>query len=117
MSDVGARPVKFEPQFLKTLKQTDFGMFGSNSRGLYRNQVENTRVVDKTSNSGLKAPKFLSEKARESAKSAGTGQPADEISATLAALEIDSSKAEVPLMYRNVEMKYSKFGVDDFDFQ
>ena len=116
-SDVGAPPVKFDPQFLKTLKQTDFGMFGSNSRGQFRNQVENTRVSDKNSNSGLKAPKFLSEKARESAKSAGNGQPADEISATLAALEIDSFKAEVPLMYRNVEMKYSKFGVDDFDFQ
>ena len=30
--------------------------------------------------------------------------------------EIDSKKSEVPVMYRNVEIKYSKFGVDDFDF-
>jgi PAB-dependent poly(A)-specific ribonuclease subunit 2 len=122
ISDVGAPPVKFDPQFLKSLKPTDFGLFGPNTRGLHRNQVEDTRHMDGAGNFGLKAPKFLSEKARESAKtSAGGGsshlENVDEISNTLAVLEVDSSKAVVPLMYRNVEMKYSKFGVDDFDFQ
>lgn len=30
--------------------------------------------------------------------------------------ELESLKPEAPLMYRNLEIKYSKFGVDDFDF-
>jgi PAB-dependent poly(A)-specific ribonuclease subunit 2 len=28
----------------------------------------------------------------------------------------DVTRKEVPAMYGNVEIKYSKFGVDDFDF-
>ena len=115
MCDVGAPPVQFDQQFLGSLKQADFGLYGRNTRGLRRNQVEETRDLNKTANAGLKAPKFLSEKARESAK-AWNDENLDELSGPLAEMEIESKKAEVPVMYRNVEIKYSKFGVDDFDF-
>lgn len=117
ISDVGAPPVKFDAQFLGSLKPTDFGLYGRNTRGLRRNQVEHTRDFDKNANAGLKAPKFLSEKARESAQStAASDEKAEELASPLGDMNVDNKKSEVPVMYRNVEIKYSKFGVDDFDF-
>jgi PAB-dependent poly(A)-specific ribonuclease subunit 2 len=103
---------------LSGLKPAEFGLYGRNSRGLRRNQAEKTRDMDKVANSGLKAPKFLSEKARESAQSRVTAfdDKTDELSNTGAESSNESKKSEVPVMYRNVEIKYSKFGVDDFDF-
>lgn len=116
--DVGAPPVKFDAQFLSGLKATEFGLYGRNTRGLRRNQAEDTRNVNKAGSSGLKAPKFLSEKARELATSqaVSSDDKADELTSPFTELEIESKKSEVPVMYRNVEIKYSKFGVDDFDF-
>lgn len=115
VSDWGAPPVKYDPQFVASLKQTDFGFYGPNTRGLRRNQVEYTRGIGKNANTGLKAPKFLSEKARESAQSR-VPDVEDRIDELVNDHVVESKKAEVPLIYRNVEIKYSKFGVDDFDF-
>lgn len=78
-----------------------------------RNQVEYTRDIDKNASAGLKAPKFLSEKAREASRH---GDKLDDIASPLGDMVPDSKKLEVPVMYRTVEIKYSKFGVDDFDF-
>ncbi|ROT42505.1 exonuclease [Sodiomyces alkalinus F11] len=120
VSDVGAPPPTLDPQFLATLKATDFGLYGPNTRGLRRNQVEDTRKADKATVVGIQAPKFLSEKARESAKAAGntTGfdDGVDDVADTLAKLAEADRKSDCPPMYRNVEIRYSKFGVDDFDF-
>lgn len=79
--------------------------------------MEDTRHSHRIAVSGLKAPKFLSEKARESAKSESHGLgEGPNVSNAVADNETDSKKSDVPVMYRNVEIKYSKFGVDDFDF-
>ena len=119
VSDVGAPPVQLDPAFLATLKQTEWGLYGRNTRGLRRNQLEDTRATAKSS-SAMKAPKFLSEKARESAMSSGS-QAASETKADQghepsSSNELESLRAEAPPLYRNLEIKYSKFGVDDFDF-
>ncbi|KAM3532507.1 hypothetical protein MY4038_003985 [Beauveria bassiana] len=115
--DVGAPPPKVDPQAFSTLKATTFALYGRNTRNLRRNQFEDTRNLTKSVNAGLRTPKFLSEKARESAKSDSVGDDrADELNNPLAEAEIESKKSEVPAMYGNVEIKYSKFGVDDFDF-
>lgn len=118
VSDVGAPPVRFEPQFLAGLKPTEFGSYGRNTRGLRRNQAEDTRNSHKAEIAGLKAPKFLSEKAREVAisDSRGSDDKADDVSSHMGDHEVESKHSEVPVTYRNVEIKYSKFGVDDFDF-
>jgi PAB-dependent poly(A)-specific ribonuclease subunit 2 len=118
ISDVGAPPVKYDPAFLAGLKQIEWGLWGPNTRSLRRNQAEDTRTTSRSSNS-IQPPKFLSEKAREVAKSSGLYAPAEIIQqlpdhASNTALE--SMKPEAPHMYKNVEIKYSKFGVDDFDF-
>jgi PAB-dependent poly(A)-specific ribonuclease subunit 2 len=41
------------------------------------------------------------------------GEPAPDSSAPT---ELESLKPEAPHLYRDLEIKYSKFGVDDFDF-
>lgn len=113
--ELGAPPPKLDQQFLSSMKTTEWGAYGRNSRNMRRNQVENTRTTEKTSTS-LQAPKFLSEKARESANDTSGERRISDVSDAIGALELLSLKAEVPVMYRNVEIKYSKFGVDDFDF-
>ncbi|KAH8884604.1 hypothetical protein GQ53DRAFT_697301 [Thozetella sp. PMI_491] len=118
VSDLGAPPVQLDPSFLATLKQMEWGWYGRNTRGLLRNQVEDTRGRHRGANA-LKAPKFLSEKARES-MSSGLNPPAEIRQASetlLSSNDLASLKGEAPAMYRNFEIKYSKFGVDDFDFR
>lgn len=115
VSEVGAPPVKFDPQFLDTLAHAEFGLYGHNSRGLRRNQVEKTRKTEKSIAPGIQAPKFLSEKARESANASGS-PPSEDRAEDVITNFASTSSSEVPVMYRNVEIKYSKFGVDDFDF-
>lgn len=114
--EVGAPPPKLE---LPTpLKMADWFQYGENPRKkiVKRNQVETTRTTEKVAAS-LQAPKFLSEKARETANEAvSTERRISDVADTIGATELSSLKAEVPVMYRNVEIKYSKFGVDDFDF-
>jgi PAB-dependent poly(A)-specific ribonuclease subunit 2 len=119
ISDVGAPPVKLDPAFYAGLKQTDWGLYGRNTRGLRRNQAEDTRSALKSSDT-MQAPKFLSEKARESAKSSGpspTPEANEErLSKPVSNRELESLKPDAHTMYKNFEIKYSKFGVDDFDF-
>ncbi|OTB10381.1 hypothetical protein K445DRAFT_322985 [Daldinia sp. EC12] len=119
VTEVGAPPVKIDAQFLATLQERDWGYFGKNTRPLRRNQVEDTRNIE-NAQSSLKPPKFLSEKAREAAKSpAGTPAPEEvvpDIPQTLQDNKLESLKIEVPDLYQNIEIKYSKFGIDDFDF-
>jgi PAB-dependent poly(A)-specific ribonuclease subunit 2 len=113
--EVGAPPSEIDPQYLATLKATEWGGYGRNRRNKRRNQVDNTRTADKAPTS-LQAPKFLSEKARESANDTSTEKKTSELADALGATELQSMQADVPIMYRNVEIRYSKFGVDDFDF-
>lgn len=113
--EVGAPPPKIDQQTLSTMKNLEWGVYGHNTRNVRRNQVENTRTTEKAATS-LQAPKFLSEKARESANDASMERRISDVADAIGATELSSLKAEVPVMYRNVEIKYSKFGVDDFDF-
>ncbi|KAG0651296.1 Poly(A)-nuclease deadenylation complex subunit 2 [Hyphodiscus hymeniophilus] len=113
--EVGAPPAKIDPQVTSAMKTFEWGGHGRNTRTVRRNQIENTRITEKVSTS-LQAPKFLSEKARESANENSVERRISDVADAIGATELSSLKAEVPVMYRNVEIKYSKFGVDDFDF-
>ncbi|KAF2396885.1 PAB-dependent poly(A)-specific ribonuclease subunit PAN2 [Trichodelitschia bisporula] len=114
--EVGAPPPKLDPILLANLKRSDNVSYAPNPKKLHRNQIERTRVVDK--GSAIVAPKFLSEKAREAASSPNGERRISDVLDTLADIILEgSTKKEVPIIYRNVEIKYSKFGVDDFDFE
>jgi len=116
---VGAPPPKLDPQLSASAKTGDWAHWGSygpqNTRKSRRNQVSDTRTSERSSAS-LQAPKFLSEKARESANDPVQERRISDVADAIGVTELSDLKAEVPVMYRNVEIKYSKFGVDDFDF-
>jgi PAB-dependent poly(A)-specific ribonuclease subunit 2 len=113
--EIGAPPPKLDQQLMSSFKATEWGGYGRLAHTVRRNQIENTRTTEKTATS-LQAPKFLSEKARESANDMSSERRISDVADAIGATELSSLKAEVPVMYRNVEIKYSKFGVDDFDF-
>lgn len=118
ISDMGAPPTTFDQSYLNTLKKTEWGYYGKNSKGTRRNYIEDTR----TKPLSAARPKFLSEKARESVSAFGQDQSEDGYDQISAALDpsspykLESLKPEPPPMYSLLEIMYSKFGVDDFDF-
>lgn len=123
ISDVGAPPPKFSQQDLAPLTKASFGFYGKvppHRRSVPRNQAEDTRSADKH-NLAIRAPKFLSEKARDSAKSsiaeAVIEAQVDQVAHALGTAELESLKTDVPALYQNVEIQFSKYGVDDFDFE
>ena len=88
-----------------------------NPRKLLRNQTALDLDTERN-DTALAAPKFLSEKARRAdSEPSNERRMSDVVEALANAALAGSTKADVPVMYRNVEIKYSKFGVDDFDFQ
>lgn len=116
--EVGAPPPKLDSAIVSHLKRTDMGAFAPNTTKAIRNQIQQTRVAEKENNS-LLAPKFLSEKARDSVQIGDDERrPSDALIEHLKDIDMGSStRKNVPAMYSNVEIKYSKFGVDDFDFR
>ncbi|KAG1748914.1 PAB-dependent poly-A-specific ribonuclease subunit PAN2 [Suillus paluster] len=90
-------PPKIPPQVLSTMKMNDniaYAALPKELRGR-RNRVLVTTAKDQG--------RFRSGKGRR-----------DDLE--LEALTIDDSVEEVPRIYRKVEIEYSKFGVEDFDF-
>ena len=115
--EVGDPPAKIDPAILKFARPNELGLWAQNPRKIRRNQAEKTRSSE-TNGSTISAPKFLSEKAREAEHDQSLDQKVDELQDALAhTLLENATKSDVPITYRNVEIKYSRFGVDDFDFE
>ncbi len=115
--EVGAPPPKIDPSILANMTRTEMGFFAKNPRTKRRNQAESRRQSDRVTES-LTAPKFLSEQSRTvHSYTSDTESRTTETMESLTDLHLeDVTRKEVPSMYGNVEIKYSKFGVDDFDF-
>lgn len=120
ISDVGAPPPKISQNELVRMSKTNWGLAGPRGQDGFRNQAEDTRSAAKGA-SAIRAPKFLSEKARDLAKSslaeAVIVTRVDQAAHSLGNMQLQSSKVEVPPLYQNVEIQFSKYGVDDFDFE
>ena len=104
---VGKPPPKIDVDILQTMTPADFGGYAKNPRRTRRNQVDS-----EPQDLNPPAPRFLSEKGKEKDKfGAETEQ----------AVMVDEKGTrrlfDVPSHYKKVEIKYSRFGVDDFDFE
>ncbi|KAJ5724428.1 hypothetical protein N7493_006156 [Penicillium malachiteum] len=114
--EVGSPPALLDQSLLPYLRPAEVGHHAPHPRKTRRYQVENTRALT-TAEPALIAPKFLSEKARDHSKSKSEGSITDAAEA-LAGAKINGESDDDPLLkYSNVEIKYSRFGVDDFDFR
>ena len=111
--DVGGLPSKIDPEILNKLSRTDTVAYAPNPRKTRRNQALDTRRHHEKHDS-IEGPKFLSEQAKDREE---TGRRMSEVLDALAAASVDNDiSVEVPLIYKDVEIQYSRFGVDDFDF-
>ena len=117
ISEVGAPPAKIDPNVLASLKRSEIGGFAPFPRKTRRYQFEDTRAVQRAADT-LAAPRFISERIKDDRPEVDGQRRMSEALEALGDLALDgSTRKEVPVMYRNVEIKYSKFGVDDFDFE
>jgi PAB-dependent poly(A)-specific ribonuclease subunit 2 len=112
--EVGKPAPKLDPQTMPNMHFNGRYWQESNptQKTTKRYQVEADKTAQHTK-APIMAPKFLSEKARDKA---AEGRRMSDIN-DLAEHGLSVLSADVPLMYRNVEIKYSRFGVDDFDFE
>lgn len=130
-----SRPV-LDPAILSTVKTVDFvgyAPYPASARAAgRRNQVPAGKNGKRTV--GLDAPMFRSDRERAEMKkkrdrvvSVGPYNPSARLSdaslthslrqiAKLEQEEEEKADAQMPKHYRKVEIKYSRFGVEDFDF-
>ncbi|KAI9926776.1 hypothetical protein ASPWEDRAFT_164839 [Aspergillus wentii DTO 134E9] len=114
--EIGSPPAPIDPALIPYLRVAEMGHYAPNPKKTKRYQIENTRALS-TAEPALIAPKFLSEKARDQSKAISDGSVGDTADA-LAGTKLNGEAEDDPLLkYSNVEIKYSRFGVDDFDFR
>ncbi|ETI19337.1 hypothetical protein G647_09169 [Cladophialophora carrionii CBS 160.54] len=117
--EVGAPPPTIEPSLVFHMQTAEMGHYARNlnPRKLLRYQVEDTRIGHVPTS--IAAPKFLSERAKDQPAN-GTGTKLADAAEALAGVSLNGraqTDEERMLKYSNVEIKYSRFGVDDFDFR
>lgn len=113
--EVGYQQQPLDENILRQMLPIKLGFRAVNPRTTHRNQTMKSQDP-KSPGFALHAPRFLSEKSQD-VDGAQNGRRISDAEILANAIQAGNTKADVPIMYRNVEIKYSKFGVDDFDFQ
>lgn len=104
--NAGKPSPRIPADILASMKMVDFVGYAPNPGRFLRNQVS------PTSTKGTAKPKFRSEQEKE--RIFGKGDSKEE--SLLSGGSLGHSAVEPPSYYRQVEIEYSKFGVEDFDF-
>lgn len=129
---VGQPAPKIDPDILRAAKPFIVGQRAPNPRKRLRNEVDKSRLLHANNSDGtaIAAPRFLSQRLRDeyeiddvdadeegagdmSGGDGGNGFGNNRMHTMGEGVKVTE---DVPAMYRRVEIKYSKFGVDDFDF-
>ncbi|KAJ3284105.1 poly(A)-specific ribonuclease, partial [Rhizoclosmatium sp. JEL0117] len=116
--EVGQPPARIPKEVLADVKKSDFVGYARNPGiGSRRNQTQRS-VLMETVRKAEDGPKFRSEQEREGlmskgGKLIGRGGARDSPILEASSTFVNSS---IPKPYRQVQIKYSKFGVEDFDF-
>ncbi|KAF9583086.1 poly(A)-specific ribonuclease [Lunasporangiospora selenospora] len=107
---VGRKPEAIPTAILDNMKMIDFVGYAPNPGLRLRNQAPSLPKV-----AIRDTPKFRSEQQKEIyfGKRKGSIPVAMDYEGEL---DVDLSTGEIPKHYKRVEIKYSKFGVEDFDF-
>ena len=113
--EVGFLPPKIDADVLKHMSPSGIGFRAHNPRRTLRNQMDKLSIID-SDGTALAAPKFLSEKNREANVELEKERRISDAEAFSNPSFAGNIKADVPVMYRLMEIKYSRYGVDDFDF-
>lgn len=113
--ELGFLPPKLDVDVLKHMSPSGIGFRAHNPKKTLRNQTEKLSIID-SNGVALAAPKFLSEKSHEANDEVEKERRISDAEAFTSPSIVGNVKAEVPAMYRLMEIKYSRYGVDDFDF-
>ncbi|KAK4636083.1 PAN2-PAN3 deadenylation complex catalytic subunit PAN2 [Fulvia fulva] len=117
LHQVGTPPARIDP-LDNTFRPFDYGRVGPNPRKGRRYEASPVKAFTKSADP-LAAPKFLSEKPREDDGDRDQSRRmSEDFAKALARVQLDGTAAsDAKFLYRIVEIKYSKFGVEDFDFR
>ncbi|KAI8612159.1 ubiquitin carboxyl-terminal hydrolase-domain-containing protein, partial [Chytriomyces sp. MP71] len=116
--DITCPPQRIPKEVLAQVKMSDFVGYAKNPGiGFRRNQSSKSILLQMQNQANLEGemPKFRSEQERESLIGKG-GKKGIAAFGNSPILESSGSFGIIPKPYRRVQIKYSKFGIEDFDF-
>lgn len=103
--EVGHPSLRIDDKILKGMTRQDWYLYGRwNSSGRRRYQVDKPERVEEL-------PRFRSQVEKERALAGTEEGPSEKVVG-----RFEGGEGGVPNYYKEVEIKYSKFGVEDFDF-